>query len=154
MIRRFRDWSIQHKLTVIMMSVGGLVLLVCTMVFLLHASLMLRRMLNEKLSVLAHVVGTNSRSALMFDDRKAAAEMLDALRAESGIAGAFLYDRDGRLFASFVREGSDRVVVRWRKAAHRRPPLRRRASAIAMRTTCISYFRSCSKMNPSAPSIW
>ena len=94
-----------------MMSVGGLVLLVCTLAFLLHASLTLRRMLNEKLSALAQVVGANSRAALTFDDRKAATEVLDALRAESGIAGAFLYDRDGRLFASFVRQGSDRVVA-------------------------------------------
>ena len=111
MTRRFRDWSIQRKLTVIMMSVGGLVLLVCTLAFLLHASLTLRRMLNEKLSVLAQVIGTNSRAALTFDDRKAATEVLDALRAESGIAGAFLYDRDGRLFSRFVREGSNRDVV-------------------------------------------
>jgi two-component system, sensor histidine kinase and response regulator len=110
MSRRFRNWSIRRKLTIIMMSVGGLVLLVCTLAFLLHASLTLRRMLNEKLSVLAQVIGANSRAALAFDDRKAATEVLDALRAESGIAGAFLYDRDGKLFASFVREGSDRVV--------------------------------------------
>ena len=111
MNERFRNCSIQGKLTAIMMSVGGLVLLVCTLAFLLHASLMLRRMLNEKLLVLAQVVGTNSRAALMFDDRKAATEVLDALCAESGIAGAFLYDHDGRLFASFIRQGFDRVIV-------------------------------------------
>ena len=108
---RFRDWSIQRKLTTIMMAVGGLVLAVCTLAFLLHASLTLQRMQNEKLSVLAQVIGANSRAALAFDDRKAAAEVLDALRVESGIVGAFLYDRNGKTFADFTRQDFDRVVA-------------------------------------------
>ncbi|MBA3912937.1 MAG: diguanylate cyclase [Acidobacteriales bacterium] len=67
-----------------------------------------RALLQNRLSTLADVVGRNSTAALNFDDRTAAAEVLQALHAEPQVIVACLYDNSGRLFASYRRDDSYR----------------------------------------------
>ena len=62
----------------------------------------MQRTLYEELSSLADVVAWNSTAALTFDDSKAAEETLAALRSKPEIVAAFLYDKEGRLFAQYL----------------------------------------------------
>ena len=52
-------------------------------------------------SVLVDVVALHSAASLAFQDPAAAVEVLEALRAEPAVECAFIYDRDGRVFAIY-----------------------------------------------------
>jgi diguanylate cyclase (GGDEF)-like protein len=60
--------------------------------------------LDSRLATLADVIGQNSTAALDFNDRKAAAEVLDALRREPPVISACLYDTVGALFSEYERD--------------------------------------------------
>src|SRR6266702_893630 len=60
--------------------------------------------LDSRLATLADVIGQNSTAALDFSDRKAAAEVLDALRREPSVVSACLYDTTGSLFSEYQRD--------------------------------------------------
>src|SRR5207244_9028780 len=60
-----------------------------------------RRALAVNIDVLAKIIGSNSTAAVAFDDRKSAQEILAALSAEHQITAAAIYDKSGRIFASF-----------------------------------------------------
>ena len=72
--------------------------------------------MTTELTVLADTLGANTAATLAFDDRKSAQEMLAALRAESHIVAACLYDRQGKVFAEYRRDGTDRefTMPPWR----------------------------------------
>jgi diguanylate cyclase (GGDEF)-like protein len=77
------------------------------------ASLVFSRMastsqLDSRLATLADVIGQNSSAALNFNDREAAASVLEALRTEPHVVSACLYDVSGALFAEYRREPSNR----------------------------------------------
>jgi diguanylate cyclase (GGDEF)-like protein len=58
--------------------------------------------LNQRLTTLADIIGQNSTAALDFNDRKAAAEVLQALASEPSVVSACLYDRAGHLFSEYA----------------------------------------------------
>lgn len=60
-------------------------------------------MQDSRLAVLADVIGQNSTAALDFSDRKAAAEVLEALRREPPVVSACLYDARGVVFSEYQR---------------------------------------------------
>src|SRR5690606_13997304 len=55
----------------------------------------------NELSGIGSIVATNSTAALAFDSPEEAVEILAALRAESHIILAGLYDKDGKVFAAY-----------------------------------------------------
>jgi PAS domain S-box-containing protein len=57
-------------------------------------------------SVLADVVALHSAASLAFQDTTAAAEVLEALRAEPAVECAFIYTDDGRVFSVYKRDAS------------------------------------------------
>src|SRR5579862_7905563 len=93
--------SFAHKITLIavLSSAMASVSLMGTFVVIDSSSTHLQ--LRSRLSTLANVVGQNSTAALKFDDRQAATEVLQALRAEPTIVVACLYDASGTLFAEY-----------------------------------------------------
>jgi diguanylate cyclase len=60
--------------------------------------------LDSRLDTLADVIGQNSTAALDFNDRKAAAEVLGALRREQPVVSACLYDTRAALFSRYQRD--------------------------------------------------
>jgi signal transduction histidine kinase/DNA-binding response OmpR family regulator len=60
----------------------------------------------RNLSVQAEIIGSNTLSALAFDDPDAAAKTLSALSADPYILSAVLNNSQGRQFASYARPGS------------------------------------------------
>ncbi len=69
-------------------------------------------LLDSQLSTLADVIGQNSTAALDFSDRKAATEVLGALRREPPVVSACLYDTRGWLFSEYLRDAGSAPCLR------------------------------------------
>ena len=110
-LKPFRDWSIRHKLTglfVTMACVTALTVLLLVGAFDLGA---LKRAMAQDLSTLADVLAQNSTAALAFRDVGAAREVLQALKAQSGVTQACIYTEDGKPFVKYVRQGKESDFV-------------------------------------------
>lgn len=70
------------------------------------SSKIIRERMISDLRVQAKIIGSNSAAALLFDDRKAAKDILSSLRSLSEIQSAILYDKDGKEFGYYIKEGS------------------------------------------------
>ena len=107
----FRNLSIRVKLmSMVMISClisSGLVALA----FLAYELVNVRAAMEQALLMEAKVIAVNSQGPLLSGDEAAAGEILAALGNDEGMLAAFLYDREGRVFASFQRETGDPVPV-------------------------------------------
>src|SRR5215471_8228045 len=102
-LRTFRDVSIKHKLTLIIMLTSSVALLLAGAAFGTYELIMFRRAMTSHLLTLAEIIGANSTAALAFNDQSAARETLTALSAEPHIVSTTIYARDGRAFAKYFR---------------------------------------------------
>src|SRR5690242_11667308 len=96
-----RDTPIQRKLMTILLLTSGAVLLLTCAAFFAYEFFTFRQSTVRQLSTLGEIVAANSTAALAFDNQDDAKEILFALRAEPHIAGASLYDKDGKLFSQY-----------------------------------------------------
>jgi signal transduction histidine kinase/ActR/RegA family two-component response regulator len=101
----FKHLSIRYKLTLITMLTSTIAVVLVCAAFMAFELVEFRKGMVRDLSILAEIVGTNSAAALMFDDEKAAEEILLALRAKTHVVSACIYRSGGRLFATYVRGG-------------------------------------------------
>jgi two-component sensor histidine kinase/HAMP domain-containing protein len=102
---RLKNISIRRKLTVIDLLTTALALAVACVAFILYEGISFRNTVLGQLSINAEIIGSNSTAALAFDDQRTAEEILSALRAERHIVSSCIYKRDGRIFATYLREG-------------------------------------------------
>ena len=105
-MRAPRDSSIRRKLTRIIMITCFAALLLATVVFLAYELFSFRRALVEKIDTLARVTGYNIVAPLTFSDRQSAEETLKALRVETHIISACVFDGTGKLFARYLKRAS------------------------------------------------
>src|ERR1700752_4306291 len=96
-----RNIPIKRKLMLVILLTSGFAILVMGSALIIYELGTFRRALTANIEVLAQIIGSNSTAALAFDDRENANEILRALAAENQIPAAAIYDRNGRLFASF-----------------------------------------------------
>ncbi len=101
----FRSKSIKKTLTAMSMLASSSALLLACSGFVLYDLTTLRKVMVRGLTTQAQIVGSNSVSSLVFADPRSAEATLAALRAEPSIVSAGLYGRDGKLFASYQRDG-------------------------------------------------
>jgi signal transduction histidine kinase len=87
------------------MLVSASGLLVASLAFTVYDLITFRVELMRNLSTQAQIVASNSVSALVFNDADAAGITLAALEAAPDIVSAHTYRIDGRLFASYWRDG-------------------------------------------------
>jgi signal transduction histidine kinase len=90
----------------LVLLVSGTALLLAYISFLAYDFYTLRQNLIESLETQASIIGSNSESALLFDDAQAAETTLSALRGAPDIMTAEVFRPDGRAFASYTRPGS------------------------------------------------
>jgi signal transduction histidine kinase len=102
----FRNLSMQWKLLWVSMLASGTTLLLVCAAFVFYDLVTFREAMVRQLAGQAEVIGSNSASALLFDDVDAATETLEALRAEPRIIAAGIYRADGRQFATYTRQAS------------------------------------------------
>ena len=100
---RFQDISIKRKLTAIIMIASTVALLLVSAGFVTYELVTFRQTMTRDLSTLAEIIGNQSTAALTYEDQKVAKEILAALSAKKHIVAAALYDKDGRLLASYSR---------------------------------------------------
>ncbi len=97
----FRDLSLKHKLTIIILATSGLMILIIATFFLANEAVSIRRAVFHNLSAIAGITARNSTATISFDDNETAQELLDALKAEPQILAAALYTKNGEVFAKF-----------------------------------------------------
>ena len=110
-MRFYRNLPIKRKLMVIVTLTSGIALALACAAFIGYESAQLPRETAAELATLAEMTAANSTAPLSFEDRRAAEEMLRALRAERHILEACVYDRSGRLFAGYKRDGAAAIAM-------------------------------------------
>ncbi|HKW98087.1 MAG TPA: histidine kinase dimerization/phospho-acceptor domain-containing protein, partial [Bryobacteraceae bacterium] len=116
MKRWFRNLPIRQKLALLITIVSLVSLLLISAGLVAFKLVELRRDTVNEVSTLAEMVGSNTAAALAFQDRHAAEETLSALRADSRVALAAVFAKDGSLFARYDRPG--RPAERLRSEVH------------------------------------
>jgi methyl-accepting chemotaxis protein len=104
---KFRNWSVRHKLMLLMMAASTAALLLACAVLLGYDLITARQMTAAHLSTLAQIIGDNSKAALSFGDQAAATEVLAALKAEGHITAAYIYDQRSAPLASYHAQGTN-----------------------------------------------
>ena len=100
---RFRDRPIRHKVNFLIVAASGVALLLAALGVVAYDLTTLRPRALRDLTAQAELIRINTAPALAFQDPKAAAENLAALKAKREINAAALYGADGQIFASYRR---------------------------------------------------
>ena len=99
-----RDFSIPKKLTWMNMLVSGTALLLASAGLFTYDLYSFRVGTVRDLGVQAQIIGSNSISAVLFDDPHSAETTLSALQAAPHVMSAEIYTPDGRAFAEYRRD--------------------------------------------------
>jgi len=94
-----RDSSIAKRLTRMNILVSGAGLFLCCAVFVAYDVVSFREAMVHNLSIQAQIAGSDSVSALLFNDPQAAQNTLSALKAAPNIVSAGIYTPESRPFA-------------------------------------------------------
>ncbi|HEX4003773.1 MAG TPA: response regulator [Candidatus Acidoferrales bacterium] len=101
---RTQNTSIARKLTWMNMLVSAAALLLACAAFIGYDMVTFRSTIVRNLSTQAQIIGSNSASALLFDDPQAAETTLSALRAAPDILSAVIYMPGGQALAEYSRD--------------------------------------------------
>jgi signal transduction histidine kinase len=93
------------------LAVSATALLLASLSFLAYDQVTARSSLVESLSTQAQIIGSNSISAIVFNDPQSAQNTLSALKNSANIEGAGILTPDGRIFAEYWKDPSQRVLV-------------------------------------------
>ncbi len=95
--------QIARKLTRLSLLASTTALLLAGLILVVYDVRTFRETMRQQRSIQAQIIGSNTTTALMFEDPSAAERTLNALRAAPRIEVGAVYASDGRLFASYVR---------------------------------------------------
>ncbi|WP_348263803.1 CHASE sensor domain-containing protein [Telmatobacter sp. DSM 110680] len=98
--------SISDKFMRMTLMVSGTALLLAYISFLVYDLYNLRRELITATATEANIVGANSVTALLFDDKQAAENTLSALRNSPQVRAAVILRTDGTEFARYQRDAA------------------------------------------------
>ncbi|HEV2398323.1 MAG TPA: ATP-binding protein [Candidatus Sulfotelmatobacter sp.] len=107
---RKRTGSISRRLTMMSTLVSGVALLLACAGFFTYDQITFRQSLIRMLSAQAQIVGSNSVSAILFNDPQAAASTLSALRSSQNISSAGIFTAGRHPLAEYSRDASDAVL--------------------------------------------
>jgi signal transduction histidine kinase len=99
-----RDCSIPRKLTWMNMLVSGTALLLAGTGLFAYDLYSFRVRTVRDLGIQAQIIGSNSISAVLFDDPRSAETTLSALQAAPHVMSAEIYTPDGSAFAGYRRD--------------------------------------------------
>ncbi len=97
----WRDVSIKHKLTLILMLASSLTVLVACLAFYGLVVNHFQKVYKRDMNNLALIVGSNCKAALMFDVPEDADTVLATLKGRKTVRQVILYDNLGQVFASY-----------------------------------------------------
>lgn len=93
-------------LTLLNLLVSTAALLIACSAFVGYDQIAFRKSMLSELSIQAQIIGSNSISALLFNDSSSAKKTLSALDAAPHVLSAGIYSSTGRRFASYQRAGT------------------------------------------------
>ncbi len=97
--------SLSSKLTRMNLLVSATALLLACLAFFSYDLISFQRSLIRSLAAEAHIVGLNSVSALLFNDKESAQATLTALASLPDILDAAIVTEDGKIFAEYRLQG-------------------------------------------------
>lgn len=101
LFRHFDDRSVRQKLIrVILTTTVGVLAFTCIILFIFEVE-SYRAAATRSLMTTASIVAENSSGVLLFDDQKMAREVLNSLRVDPEVSAAALYDKEGKIYATF-----------------------------------------------------
>src|SRR5258708_21336603 len=106
-----RGASITKRLTRMNILVSGAALLIACAAFVTYDWITSRDAMVHNLSIQAQIAGSNSVSALLFNDPQSAENTLSALKAAPNIVSAGIYTVDARPFAAYSPGGSGQMLT-------------------------------------------
>src|SRR3984893_5670566 len=106
-----RGNSIAKRLTRMNVLVSGAGLLISCAAFVAYDLVNFRETMVHNLSIQAQIAGSNSVSALLFNDPQTAEGTLSALKAAPNIVSAGIYKPDSRPFAMYQRDGAGQSLA-------------------------------------------
>jgi signal transduction histidine kinase len=115
-MKLWNSQSISGKLMRMTLLVNGTALLLAYVSFLAYDLYTLRQNLINDLHTEAGIVGANSITALLFDDKQAAENTLSALRKSPQIRAAIITQSDGTPFANYLRDQTNQPAMEERLA--------------------------------------
>lgn len=95
---------------VIITSAFVIIFIVSTIMITKDRSTMIE-MIGNNISMQASIIGSNSATALLFDDRKTAQEILATLSSSPNIVAAALYDHNNRVFAVYAGDKANNEII-------------------------------------------
>lgn len=99
-----QSMSVKRRLTrVILTACLGVLGFTCIALFIFEVR-SYRSETARNLAMAANIIAENSAGVLLFDDQKTASEILGGLRAEPGITVAALFDKKGKLYATYPKQ--------------------------------------------------
>lgn len=104
---KFRNAPIRRKLQSVILLTCVTVLLLIVSAYLVLEYYSFRKSEQNTVVILGKVIASNSTAALAFDSQKDALEILGALKTNSHVLAACLYDKDGKIFATYRPSNSN-----------------------------------------------
>src|ERR1700756_2044216 len=108
---RSRDSSITKRLTRMNILVSGAALLIACAAFGGYDWVSFREAMVHNLSIQAQIAGSNSVSALVFNDPQSAGNTLSALKAAPNVVSAGIYTPEGLPFATYSRDAGSQGLT-------------------------------------------
>src|ERR1700722_12566183 len=108
-MRDFGDASIARRLTWMNMLVSAAALVLACAAFIGYDLITFRSTIVRNLSTQAQIIGSNSASALLFNDPQAAETTLSALSAAPDVLSAVIYTPDAQPLAIYSRDKDDSI---------------------------------------------
>jgi PAS domain S-box-containing protein len=96
--------SLARRITALTLMVSAAAVVVACFAFLAYEVNSFRVTIIDDLSIQAQIIGSNSASALIFNDRSSAEKTLAALQASPHITFAGIYTPEGQFFAGYWRD--------------------------------------------------
>lgn len=103
--------SVRLKLLALMLTTTLVALVVAAAALVVYDQRVYYKRWVDDLTTQADIVGRSAVPALAFDDPRAAREYLALLKTRPAIAAAAIYDDEGRLFASYGRDGAGTLSI-------------------------------------------
>lgn len=106
-MRLFANASIKKRLTAIIMAASTISVVLTTATISVIGVYNLRASLLSELVLSASIVGDRNTAALLFGDSQLAESNMRVFSVKPGILKACLYDKEGLVFARYVKEGEE-----------------------------------------------
>jgi signal transduction histidine kinase len=99
----FRKLSIRNKLILIQGVTALIAILTCSTIFVINDVNIYKQSAYANKKTIAEIIGQNSASALLFQDKDAATTILSNLRSNETILNAAILDKSGSVFAKYSK---------------------------------------------------